>query len=478
MPDLDLSPPDGSPPATMKFIRGLLFIAMLPLGALAVSAQEGTPSSIPLDIPAPIPAPPTAPAPPANNPFADESIPDRLLEQAEGHYYKREYVEALRVLEMTLQFAPVKAREAFEAALRFQASGDATGALLAFQEAFHRFPKLVNIFIGMGFVRNETGDFYGAIKDFSTAIELLPMAYLAYSGRAEAKIELDDFAGAIEDFSVQIRAAYKPALERVYLKRGQAHLVLGNMAEANEDFAASIRTDPEFATAYVFHSYTLKYDGNMAEALAALDRAIQLAPDFGRAYSARSWVHHELGHTAEAIADADKCVELQPDIPEYVLNRAMLRDMLEEPDRAREDYERAITMANEDKNNVVWFYASFHLDLLSRRLESKPRDAYLADAFAWPDCWQKRIGLYLAGKINADSFLKDAAQAQRRPERTNQECEAHYFVGMVSLLAGDIPTAKRHFELSVATNDLQTVELGLARLHLRRLATNTATPPP
>ena len=32
-----------------------------------------------------------------------------------------------------------------------------------------------------------------------------------------------------------------------------------------------------------------------------------------------------------------------------------------------------------------------------------------------------------------------------------------------------LPTATREFELCVATNDLQTVELGLARLYLRRL---------
>jgi tetratricopeptide (TPR) repeat protein len=458
----------------MKPTGGKTLAVILALGCtLSAPAQAEVP--VPPAPPAVTTEPPAADAPltplPAN-PFTDEAIPDRLLEQAEAHYFKREYVETLRALDMALQFSPPDARSALEAALGFQASGDAAGALLAFREAFYRFPKLVNIFIGMGFVRNETGDFYGAIKDFSTAIELMPTAYLAHSGRAEAKIGLDDYADAIEDFSVQIRAGHAQALERVYLKRGQAHLVLGNMEDANADFAASIRTDPKFAAAYVFHSYTLKYRGSMAEALAALNRAIELEPEFGRAFSARSWVHHELGNAGAALADADKCIALQPDVPEYILNRAMLRDMLEQPVPAREDYERAIVLANDGKNNVVWFYASFHLDLLSRRLEGKPKDAYLADALTWPDCWQKRIGLFLAGKIPADSLLKDAAQAQRRPERSNQECEAHYFVGMLSLLGGDVPAATRHFEQCVATNDLQTVELGLARLHLRRLAAN------
>ncbi|MFZ5493839.1 MAG: tetratricopeptide repeat protein [Verrucomicrobiota bacterium] len=401
---------------------------------------------------------------------------DRLIEQSEQHYFRREYVEALRCLDLALRFSPPDARQALEAAWAQQAAGDAAAALLSFQEAFRRFPKLVNIFTGLGFIRNETDDFYGAIKDFTTAIDLLPVAYLAYSGRAEARIGLDDYTGAIEDFSVQIRAAHPFALERVYLKRGQARLALGEMEAAGEDFAAAIRTDPKFAAAHVFHSYALKYTGKLTEALAALDRAIELAPDHAQAYSARSWTHLELGDTEKALADADKCVALLPEAPDFVLNRAMLHDQLDRPDAARADYQRAIALAEDKESNVVWFYAHFHHDLLSRRLEGKPLDAYLGDVLTWPDCWQKRIGLFLAGKTNADSLLKDSAQARRRPERANQECEAHYFVGMLSLFAGDRDTAIRHLRLCVATNDLQTVELGLARSQLRRLG--AATPKP
>lgn len=464
----------------MQTTRGTTLADLLALAlalGLVTAAHAADEPSAPASPPAD-PPPAAAPTTPLTaNPFADASLPDRLLEQSEQHYFKQEYVEALRALDMALQFTPNDARSVLETALSRQADGDAAGALLAFQEAFRRFPKLVSIFTGMGFVRNETGDFYGAIKDFTTAIELMPGAYLAYSGRAEAKIGLDDYPGAIEDFSVQIRASHPFALERVYLKRGQARLALGEITAAGEDFAAAIRTDPKFAAAHVFHSYTLKYTGSMKEALATLDRSIELAPDYSRAYSARSWIHHELGNTAAALADADKAISLQPDVPEYVLNRAMLRDMLEQPAEARADYERAVTLAEDKANNVVWFYASFHLDLLARRLEGKPKDAYLADVFTWPDCWQKRIGLYLAGKINADSLIKDAAQAKRLPERNNQECEAQYFIGIVNLLAGDLPAAKRHLEQCVATNELQTVELGLARLHLRRLAAKPAAKP-
>ncbi|AOS45517.1 lipoprotein NlpI [Lacunisphaera limnophila] len=448
----------------MHLTPGRALLASLILGLLPLRGTDAPPAA------APEPTPPPATEAPAPNPFSNEELADRLLEQSEGHYFKQEYVEAMRALDMALQFSPNEARAALENALNLQSSGDAAGALLAFQDAFRRYPKLVSIFTGLGFVRNETGDFYGALRDFTIAIDLMPVAYLAYSGRAEAKLGLDDYPGAIEDFSVQIRAAHPFSLERVYLKRGQARLALGELEAAGEDFAAALRTDPKFPAAHVFHSYTLKYTGHMPEALAALDQAVTLAPDYSRAYSARSWVHHELGHTEAALADADRCISLLPDVPEYVLNRAMLHDMLENPDLARADYARALTLAEDKANNVVWFYASFHLDLLTRRLEGKPTDAYLADAFTWPDCWQKRIGLYLAGKINAESLLKDAAQAQRLPERNNQVCEAHYFIGIMALLAGDLPTATRHLELCVATNEVQTVELGLARLHLRRLA--------
>lgn len=411
------------------------------------------------------------PAPAAT--ATEPAMSDRLIEQSEQHYFRREYVEALRCLDLAVEFAPPEARAALQTAWQRQAEGDAAGALLAFREAARRFPKMVSIFTGLGFIRNETGDFYGAIKDFTTAIDLFPLAYLAYSGRAEARIGLDDYAGAIEDFSVQIRAGHEFALERVYLKRGQAHLALGEPAAAGEDFAAAIRTDPQFAAAHVFHSYALKYTGDLPGALAALDRAITLAPDHAQAYSARSWTRLELGDTTGALADADRCVALLPEVPDFVLNRAMLHDQLDRPAEARADYDRAIALAEDKESNVVWFYAHFHRDLLSRRLEGRPLDTYLADVLGWPDCWQKRIGLFLAGRITAESLLKDSAQAKRRPERTNQECEAHYFIGLTSLLAGDRATALRELQACVATNDLQTVELGLARAQLNRLGAGT-----
>lgn len=459
-----------------RLFVGLLAACLFPSAVLGDDEPERPPTALPTEPPAPAEnAPATEPAPPAAaatppNPFNDPTLIDRLLAQAEQHYFNREHVEALRTLELALQFSPAPARFALETAWNRQFTGDTAGAVPAFREAFRLFPRFVNIYIAFGFVRNETDDFYGALRDFTTAIDLLPVAYLAYSGRAEAKIGLDDYAGAIEDFSVQIRAGYEPALERVYFKRGQAYLALGDFAAADEDFAAAIRTDPKFAAAYLFQSYALKYTNRFPEALAALDRAIELSPDDPRAYSARSWTRQELGDTVGAVADADRAVALFPDSPDLVLNRAMLHDLLDHPDAARADYEKAIALAEDKAVNVVWFYAQFHLDLLSRRLEGKPRDAYLGDVLAWPDGWQKRIGLFLAGRINADSLLKDAAQAQRRPERANQECEARYFIGLMALLAGDRETAVRELELCVATNDLQTVEFGLARAQLRRLA--------
>jgi tetratricopeptide (TPR) repeat protein len=451
----------------------LAVLGFVPAAAQTAPAPAETPPT-PAVPAAPADQPPPAPAP--QNPFQDPGVADRLIEQSAQHYFKQEYVEAMRALETALQFAPGEAQLALQTALARQADGDATGALLAFREAFGRYPQFANIFTGLGFVRNETNDYYSAIRDFTIAIDLLPVAYLAYSGRAEAKIGLDDYAGAIEDFSVQIRAEHPASLDRVYLKRGQAHLALGDVPAASADFAAAIRLAPQFAAPHLFQSYALKYLGRVDEALAQLDEAIKLAPDFAQAYSARSWTHQELGRSEQAVADADRAVALLPEVPDFVLNRAMLHDLLDRPDAARADYEKAISLAEDKESNVVWFYAKFHLDLLARRLDGRPNDAYLADVLTWPDCWQKRIGLFIAGRINAESLLKDATQAKRRPERTNQECEAHYFIGMMALLAGDQDTARRELEACVATNDLQTVEYGMARAQLDRLGVESAKP--
>ena len=158
---LDL-PARGPSPAGMNTARRRLLAWVLTAGlAPAVLAADEpaapAPASAPAaETPAPPPAADTpAPAPPAPEP----PMTDRLIEQSEQHYFRREYVEALRCLDLALEFAPADARAALETAWQRQADGDAAGALLAFHEATRRFPKLINIFTGLGFIRNETGDF-------------------------------------------------------------------------------------------------------------------------------------------------------------------------------------------------------------------------------------------------------------------------------------------------------------------------------
>lgn len=75
---------------------------------------------------------------------------------------------------------------------------------------------------------------------------------------------------------------------------------------------------------------------------------------------------------------------------------------------------------------------------------------------------------YLGGEISETDLLA-AAKSPNRSAQLSQICEAHFYVGMLQLSKGDRQSAKRNFELSVATKVYEFIEYSSSRFELAKL---------
>ncbi|HWA27313.1 MAG TPA: tetratricopeptide repeat protein [Lacunisphaera sp.] len=394
-------------------------------------------------------------------------VSDELLAKAHRLFMQKDSVGALKALEDALRFAPDNVRLTLDAAIRQQAIGQLAEARQNFDLARGRYPNVVSIYFGMGEIRLVAGDYLGAIEALTTAIYLEPQALRAYSSRGAARQAIDDYEGAIDDFSLHIGSGYPTGLAQVYVFRGWAHLTLGNLEIARADFAAAVRTDPKSYEGHWRLGAALKRLGDPGAALLALDKAVELEPQRPEAYSSRMWIHLKLGDKEAALRDADRVVALENDWSFRHQIRAVLLEVLDQDEKAEIEYREAVALAKEERDMRRWSYASFQLDVFLRR-QGRKETEYLEGVLDWPDEWPKRIGMYLSGRISAESLVNAAQQVQNRRERLNQECEANFYVGMALWSAGDRQAGERYLKTAALERYDSNLECTLASKFMQR----------
>ena len=83
--------------------------------------------------------------------------------------------------------------------------------------------------------------------------------------------------------------------------------------------------------------------------------------------------------------------------------------------------------------------------------------------------WTAQIGRFLLDQISESDFLDGATSPDTEKDRA-QHCEAWYYAGMKSLLAGDKKTAGDYFNKCVGTREKNLYEYILAQAELKSVA--------
>jgi tetratricopeptide (TPR) repeat protein len=261
------------------------------------------------------------------------------------------------------------------------------------------------------------------------------------------------------------------------LKRGFGNFALDRLDAALADFRAAIELNPRNNYAHHELGLTLVKKGDFDAALAALDMAVKLDPRSAGSRYMRGIVLAALGRMDDAIQDYSAAIALgadrntaftkhgQLDRPasdrveaDYFVARADALYLTGRFGEAVADYERAKKFPDPDGYNLVW-------STLARTGAGSPNaTAGLARALDAGGLtgWPKMVGELVAGRVTATTAVAAAKNA-------DQECEAHFYVGTLSLAAKDLASARR--ELSIARDRCQRSfrEYGGAVALLKRL---------
>jgi tetratricopeptide (TPR) repeat protein len=240
------------------------------------------------------------------------------------------------------------------------------------------------------------------------------------------------------------------------LKRGFGNFALDKFDAALADFRAAIELNPKNNYAHHELGLTLARKGDFAGALAALDEAIKLDPQSAASRYTRGNFLAGQGRMDEAIQDYNAAIELgadkntaftkegQMDRPaagrvraDYFIARADALYMTGNFRDAAADYERAQGFPDSQGYNLIW-------GALARIGAGSPNatgDLISAIDTGKVAGWPKAVGELVARRTTAAATLTAA-------QNNDQVCEAHFYIGALSMTGKDLISAKK--ELSIA----------------------------
>lgn len=200
--------------------------------------------------------------------------------------------------------------------------------------------------------------------------------------------------------------------------------------------------------------------GDTERAINDYDAALQLRPGDVIALNRRGEAYSNRAAFERAIADYDQAVRLNPRYPLAFRNRARIHFYRGDFTAAAEDFRTAESIDRGNSYSLLWrFVAEARAGVVD--------SAGLA--FGWPrlrEGWPKPLVAYFLGRIDEAAMLAAAANG---PSRTEQECEARFFLGQKQIIAGANDAAVAALRQALAQCPSHMVEHHATRVELKRL---------
>ncbi len=287
-----------------------------------------------------------------------------------------------------------------------------------------------------------------AILDYQKSLQLQkPGLLMAYLGLAEAYIASGKQAEAAQVY--QQCVAEHPNRSLVYNSRGLFNHRSGQLQSAIADFNRAIQIDSDYAAAYANRAMVQLDTHSLNEAEASFNESLRLQPDQPVALSMRGRVKLLLGRLSDALADQQKVVSLRPNDPAAHAHVGFLLFFARQYANSLTAFDKALSMKADMPHLIAWRCCA----LLMSGQESVAREAYASvlEKAGSDRNWFDNLVCYQLGAISEADLLK-LVKADDETVGVAQTVEAHFFVGMSKLRAGDKDGATEHFKQAVQTN--------------------------
>lgn len=344
----------------------------------------------------------------------------------------------------------------------------------------------------------EAGQFAEALEAYNAIIEAEPKADNVWISRAWAKWQLKDVSGARADLAQAL--SLNPENAEAYRLRAIIRYQAHDLDASQGDLDRAIEIVADNAELFALRGQ-VKFDLDQREgALADLDRAITLNDAFVSAIFLRGKVHEALGHSPQAQADYSRAIELNPELADAFNNRGWLRYHDTDWTGATADARRTVELAPEAAEpQRLLGYAAFAQGDYALAVTSLGRAADLADdaagaayalfvrhfalvrggqadkrlATSWgkwtKDAWLQALARFISGLDTEEQLEAAITQGADDAERDGRQCEAHFYIGLARLQAGDKSTARLRFQACRALGQKTYIEDALAAAELKRL---------
>jgi lipoprotein NlpI len=246
--------------------------------------------------------------------------------------------------------------------------------------------------------------------------------------------------------------------------RGIAYKNKRDYKNAIQDFSAAIELNPNDTKALNNRGALYMTLGDWESAIEDYDRALNLDPNYAMAFKNRGVAYLNKGDYRRAIENYDEYLRIIPEHAFSLQSRGILHYFVGEYEKSERDGRLALMADPDDLYTVIWLYLAQARG--GQRAESQlEMNSASLDLTAWPG---PVVEMYL-GKVKPDALLA-MGLGLNRPGNRDRECEANYYVGLLSLMNGMTAEAERFFLAAVATEAKSNFEYRGAEAELKRLS--------
>jgi tetratricopeptide (TPR) repeat protein len=231
------------------------------------------------------------------------------------HVKLRQYEAAIADYSRAIQLEPDSVTSWTDRGLARELFGQHEEAIADYSRAIELKPDFADAWVGRGnayFRRNQLAE---AVADYSMAIKHQSDYATAWHNRGASYFKLNQFADALADLSRAIQL--KPGYLDAWHKRGIVHYKLNQPEKAVTDYSKAIELEKDHADAWEGRGLAYSRLGQMQNALKDLQQYRRLTRDSDRALNQLAWLFAtspevRLRDPKQAVELAKRAVELAP----------------------------------------------------------------------------------------------------------------------------------------------------------------------
>ncbi len=316
-----------------------------------------------------------------------------------------------------------------------------------------------------------------AVNDLQEALKLTPSHFGARATLCDVYVKAGKQPEALASFNKLVELYPENPLS--LNNRGMYLQSQGKYDEAIVDFTRAIERDPNYFVAYANRGFTLLQMDNPTAAETDFTQSLKVNPQQAFVLNLRAQSKVARGDVAGAIKDQQAALELSPKDPVALGDLGFVMFFADDYAGVIAPLDAALALDQEFKHLNPWKIVCLQRLGKTSNLKDQFKDSLKKDIKV--RTWVDHLIAFLLGE-ESEGQLLSAAQTAKDPLKTEETCEACFFIGLNRQDTGKKNEAEEMFQRAIATKARQLSAYRGAQLALKKVGgdkagTAAAVPP-